>query len=112
MSTNTQIQLPQKPSLTTLKLLTRAKPLLEHALSHASSPSGIDPLVAIHGLDNTIEFTLRIIADHIDFEKITGKSFPDSELSQMAGELNRLFRDFASTGLPLRTDRSLQRWRR
>ena len=101
MSTATQKpQFPQKPSLTTLKLLTRAKLLLEHALSHASSPSGIDPLVAIHGLDNAIEFTLRISADHLDFETITGRSFPDSELAQMAGELNRLFMDCASTGLP------------
>ncbi|MFA6500030.1 MAG: helix-hairpin-helix domain-containing protein [Desulfurivibrionaceae bacterium] len=97
---NNLLKLPQKPSLATLKLLTRAKLLLEHALSHASSPSGIDPLVAIHGLDNSIEFTLRIIADHIDFEKITGKTFPESELAQMAGEINRVLRDCASSGLP------------
>ena len=94
------ITLPQTPSDVTLELLTRARGMLEHAVSHSTSTSGIDPLIAIHGLDNAIEYLIRITADALDFEGVTGKAFPASELGQMLGELNQFLTTSCGTPLP------------
>jgi hypothetical protein len=83
-----------------MRLLIRARLFLEHAVSHAASPSEIDPMIAIHGLDNTVEFLIRILATHLDFEAVSGKSFPESELAAMAGELNRFLTEQYRERLP------------
>ena len=61
-----QIRIPKKPDKVTLELLVRARLFLSHAISHSSTNSTIDRMVAIHGLDNTLEFLIRIIIQHLD----------------------------------------------
>ncbi len=97
---NKKLILPITPSLDTLDLLVRAKLLLENALAKASNPSGVDPLIAMLGFDNVIEFLLRIISDHIDYETLTGKNFSETELSQMAGDINKLLKENDLGNLP------------
>lgn len=97
---STQNMLPSPPSPDTLTLLIRSKLLLEHAVGHASAPSGIDPIVAIHGFDNSIEYLVRIVAAHLDFEGNAGKPFPQSSLSEMHGALNKYLQGTYKKALP------------
>ncbi|TDR14626.1 helix-hairpin-helix protein [Marinicella litoralis] len=94
------LRLPITPSHNTLNLLVRAKLLLENALAKASNPSGVDSLIAMLGFDNVIEFSLRIISDHVEYETVTGKIFAETELGQMAGDINRLLKDNDLGNLP------------
>lgn len=81
-------ELPIEPNKVTLELLSRAKLFLDHALSHSSHDSSLDRMVAIHGMDNAIEFLLRIISSHLEYESIENKRLPGS-LTEMAGALNK-----------------------
>ncbi|MEX0772361.1 MAG: helix-hairpin-helix domain-containing protein [Balneolales bacterium] len=90
MSTNKK--LPVKPDKINLELLSRAKLFLDHSHSHATSNSTLDRMVAIHGMDNAIEFLLKIIARHLDFESVQNQQLPD-DLAGMAGVINKFLTD-------------------
>jgi hypothetical protein len=92
--------LPQPPDKIILNLLKRAHSMFSHALLHASSASEIDRMVAIHGLDNSIEYLLRIIVDHLDIEAKAGKNLESVELAQLAGDVNRYLKDTFEVSLP------------
>ncbi|MCP4404620.1 MAG: hypothetical protein GY801_45870 [bacterium] len=101
MSENRKLpSLPQKPDAVILTLLSRSRQFLAHALSHADNKSTIDRMLTIHGLDNSIEYLLRIIMKHLDIEAITGKSIDTAELSSLAGEVNRFLRGNYNFALP------------
>ncbi len=81
------------------RLLLRAKMILSHAVEHGSKSSEFDNSLAILGLDNCIEYTLRIIAIHFELETLTGKSFDIPDLPSLAGEIYKTIKD--STGIKL-----------
>lgn len=90
----------KKPDSLTLELLTRAKMLLEHAISHSSCSTSIDRMIAIHGLDNSIEYLLKIIIKHLDIESITGKNLDTCTLTALAGEINKFLSEHFNIYLP------------
>ncbi len=93
-------KIPSPPSADTLDLLIRAKSLLEHAVSHSSSPTGVDPIIVVHGLDNSIEYLVRIIARHIEYELLTGDSLEKSGLLDIIAKLNKHTKATYSVTLP------------
>lgn len=93
-------KIPFPPSPDTLELLLRARSLLDHAISHSTSPSGIDPIIVVHGLDNSIEYLVRIIARHIDYELITGDSLEKSGLLEIIAKLNKHTKATYAIALP------------
>lgn len=93
-------EIPFPPTADTLTLLIRAKSLLEHAVSHSSSPSGVDPIIVVHGLDNSIEYLVRIIARHIEYELHTGDSLEKSGLLEIITKINKHTKATYSVTLP------------
>lgn len=63
--------------------------MLSHALEHSSQGSEFDNMIAILGLDNTIESIVRTIVFHLDLESVTGKSFDTFELAALAAHVNK-----------------------
>ena len=57
-------------------------------------------MIAVHGLDNTVEYVLRIVARHVDIEAVTGKSIETAELAALAGEVNRFLNERYKFALP------------
>ena len=76
-----------------MKMLIRAYQFLEHAKKHAQSKSDFDIMIAIHNLDNSIEYMLRIIIKHLEIEEKTGKSITSPELSYIIGEIQKFLKD-------------------
>jgi hypothetical protein len=92
--------LPKPPDSVTLTLLTRARQFLTHALSHSHGISSLDRMVTIHGLDSSIENLLRITVRHLDIETAAGKNLDSTELSNLAGEVNRFLKEEHDFVLP------------
>lgn len=92
--------LPSAPDADILGRLVRARQFLEHAKSHAACGTDFDYMIATHGADNAIEFTLKLIADHVRYEEISGSTLPETELAQIAGVLFRFLRDTHRITLP------------
>lgn len=87
------LNLPKKPEGDIMKMLIRANYFLEHAKSHAQSGSDFDIMIAIHNLDNAIEYMLRILIRHLEIEEITGRTIVTCELAQIIGEIEKLLKD-------------------
>lgn len=104
-----KIKLPKQPSQESIQLLLRARLMLGHAQEHASQDSEFDNMIAILGLDNTIEYILRCIASHLDLESITGKSFDIFDLSSLASSINSTLKEIAQSQLPYLGDIKLLR---
>ena len=98
MSDN-NLSLPVPPTEESLRLLLRARLMLSHAMEHAAQKTEFDNMIAILGLDNTIESLLRCIATHLDLETWTGKNFDIIDLASLAGEINKSLEDLAKTHL-------------
>jgi DNA uptake protein ComE-like DNA-binding protein len=96
----TKVRIPKKPDQHTLELLIRAKLLLSHALSHVDGTTAIDKMISILGLDNSIEYMLRILVSHLDIESITGKTLETAELASLAGEINSFLKERTARSLP------------
>lgn len=64
------------------------------------SPTSIDRMIAIHGLDNSIEYLLKIIIKHLDIESITGKNLDTHTLASLAGEVNKFLSEYFNIHLP------------
>ena len=61
-------------------------------------------MIAIHGLDNSVEYLLRILVKHLDMETVSGKNFDTVELAGLAGEVNAFLREHYSIRLPYQAD--------
>ena len=93
------ITLPRSPDEETLKMLIKANHFLEHAKQHAYLDNEFDTMIAIHNLDNAIEYTLRILIIHLDIEEATGKTINTCELAQLVGEIQRYLKDNSTQSL-------------
>jgi hypothetical protein len=109
MDTPVKVYLPKAPDQDCIKLLSRARLLMEHAFSHVDQNSDLDNLIAIHGMDNSIEYILRIIIKHLDIESITKKNLESSELAALAGEINKFLQNNCDGALPYLADIKLIR---
>lgn len=87
------LELPKKPEGDIMQMLIRANQFLEHAKSHAQSGNDFDVMIAIHNLDNAVEYMLRIIIKHLDIEEATGKTISTCELAQIIGDVQKFLRD-------------------
>lgn len=96
--------LPKSPNRATMELLIRTRMLLEHSLSHSAANSPLDRMIAIHGLDNTIEWLVRIVIRHLDIEVITGKNFENRGLVSLVGETNQFLQNHYKSSLPYLSD--------
>ena len=73
MPEESNITCPKAPNEEIMRMLIRANQFLNHAKEHALSNTEFDVMIAIHNLDNAIEYTLRILIRHFDVENLTGK---------------------------------------
>lgn len=87
------IELPLAPSPHTMELLIKAKHFLEHAIMHARKENSFDSMIAIHSLDNSIEYLLRIIIKHLEIEEKTGKTINTSELMVVFSEVDKFLKE-------------------
>lgn len=92
--------MPIAPTEESLQLLLRARLILSHALEHASQKTEFDNMLAILGLDNTVEYILRCIASHLDLETKTGKSFDIIDLASLAATINKTLGELSEIHLP------------
>ena len=83
--------------------------MLTHALEHASQKAEFDNMIAVLGLDNTIEYILRTITSHLDLESLTGRSFDIFDLSSLSAEINKSLKELAGVHLPYLGDIKLLR---
>jgi hypothetical protein len=97
-------KLPVKPDQITLILLTRALAFQAHAISHITLNTPVDRMVAIHGLDNSVEHLLRILLEYFDIESKVNKTLDTLELSGLAGEVNAFLRSYYNFQLPYLSD--------
>jgi hypothetical protein len=104
MKKRTIRKLPARPDQITLNLLTRATAFQRHAVSHITLNSPIDRMVAIHGLDNSVEYLLRIVNEHLDIESRTGRNFDTVDLAGLAAEINSFLRTEFKIQLPYLTE--------
>ncbi|EPY2308020.1 hypothetical protein ACXATD_003743 [Clostridium sporogenes] len=93
------ITLPKHPNEETLKMLIKANHFLEHAKQHAFLDNDFDIMIAIHNLDNAIEYTLRILIRHLEVEEVTGKTINTCELAQLIGEIQRYLKENTNQSL-------------
>lgn len=73
---------------------------MAHAQEHAGNLSEFDNMIAVLGLDNTVEYVLRIVAAHLELETITGKSFDIVDVASLSASINRALIDHAGKRLP------------
>lgn len=92
--------LPKQPDQETFNLLTRAVAFLAHARSHIPLGASVDGMIAVHGLDNSVEYLLRILVQHLDMDSVAGKSFDIVNLAELAGAINSFLKEHHSTQLP------------
>lgn len=103
------IELPKNPDVETMKMLIRARNFLEHATMHASINTEFDRMIAIHNLDNSIEYILRIIIKHLQITEITGKTIDTPDIAQIIGEIEKFLKDHTTVHLSYITEIKLIR---
>jgi hypothetical protein len=75
--------LPKRPDAVITTLLARALLFLTHATQHSRLNSPLDRMVSVHSLDNSVEYLLRIVVQHLDIETATGKTLDTTELAAL-----------------------------
>lgn len=93
MCTNEKIELPVAPSVEIMGLLIKAKHFFMHASQHAQSENPFDTMIAIHSLDNSIEYLLRIVIKHLEIEERLGKTLNTPELMALFGEIDKFLKE-------------------
>lgn len=88
-----KIELPITPNSHIMELLIKAKHFFEHATIHAQTGNSFDSMIAIHSLDNSIEYLLRIIIKHLEIEEKTNKTINSAELAMLFGEVDRFLKE-------------------
>jgi hypothetical protein len=94
------VRIPCQPDEITLNLIKKAEMFKKHAVSHAEYGSEIDCMIAIHNLDNCIEYLLRICIGFLKIETIEERTISVSDISSLAGELNSYLKKQYQTNLP------------
>ncbi|MBO5081860.1 MAG: hypothetical protein J6C06_04560 [Lachnospiraceae bacterium] len=107
--TTDKIELPLTPSPHIMELLIKAKHFLEHAIMHAQTGNSFDTMIAIHSLDNSIEYLLRILIKHLEIEEKTGKAINTPELMGLFSEVDKFLKertllDGKKIGLPFENE--------
>lgn len=97
-------ELPLEPDDALLERLQRSVEFFEHAMSHVSGVTAIERMVAVHSLDNSVEYLLRIVLDAFDIEAKTGKNLDTVELASLASEVNAYFQAEYELRVPYRTE--------
>lgn len=104
-----KVELPLAPTSDIMELLIKAKHFLEHAMIHAQTGNSFDSMIAIHSLDNSIEYLLRILIKHLEIEEKTGKTINTSELMALFSEVDKFLKEFTQLngkgiGLPFENE--------
>lgn len=107
--TTITIELPLTPTPHIMELLIKAKHFLEHAILHAQTGNSFDSMIAIHSLDNSIEYLLRILVKHLEIEEITGRPINTPELMGIFSEVDKFLKENAQlngkkVGLPFENE--------
>ena len=88
-----KVELPLAPTPHIMELLIKAKHFLEHAIIHAQAGNSFDSMIAIHSLDNSIEYLLRILIKHLEIEEKTGKTINTPELMALFSEVDKFLKE-------------------
>ena len=104
-----KIELPLAPTPDIMELLIKAKHFLEHAMIHAQTGNSFDSMIAIHSLDNSIEYLLRILIKHLEIEEKTGKTINTPELMALFSEVDKFLKEYTQLngkgiGLPFENE--------
>ena len=95
MNTDTivKFELPVAPTPHIMELLIKAKHFLEHAIMHAQAENSFDSMIAIHSLDNSIEYLLRILIKHLEIEEKIGRTINTPELMGIFSEVDKFLKE-------------------
>jgi hypothetical protein len=94
------VNIPCQPDEITLNLVKKSEMFKRHAISHAEYGSEIDCMIAIHNLDNCIEYLLRICIDFLKIETVEERVINSSDVPSLAGELNSYLKRYYNMNLP------------
>jgi len=102
-------ELPITPNPHIMELLIKAKHFLEHATLHAQTGNCFDSMIAIHSLDNSIEYLLRILIKHLEIEEKTGTTINTPELMGLFSAVDKFLKEHAQLngkgiGLPFENE--------
>ena len=86
-------ELPVAPNPHIMELLIKAKHFLEHATMHAQTGNSFDSMIAIHSLDNSIEYLLRILIKHLEIEEKTGATINTPELMGLFSAVDKFLKE-------------------
>lgn len=106
------VNCPKTPDEEIMRMLIRANQFLNHAKEHSLSNTEFDVMIAIHNLDNALEYILRILIKHFDIESVAGKSVETPEIDQLIGIISKFFADNGFPALPCVSDVKLIRKQR
>lgn len=90
---NAKIELPLAPTSHIMELLIKAKHFLEHAIMHSQAGNSFDSMIAIHSLDNSIEYLLKILIKHLAIEEKTGKTINTPDLMGIFSEVDKFLKE-------------------
>ena len=101
----TKVELPVSATPEIMELLIKAKHFFEHATLHAQTGNSFDTMIAIHSLDNSIEYLLKIVIKHLEIEEKLSKTINTPELMAIFSEVDRFLKEYTlldgrGTGLP------------
>lgn len=100
-----KVELPVSATPEIMELLIKAKHFFEHATLHAQTGNSFDTMIAIHSLDNSIEYLLRIVIKHLEIEEKLSKTINTPELMAIFSEVDRFLKEYTlldgrGAGLP------------
>ena len=89
----------KKPNALTMEKLIKSKNFFDHAVFHSTQDNEFDNMIAIHNLDNSIEFLLKIIIKHLNITSKKDNQIDSSNLNELITIINNYLKKF-STSLP------------
>lgn len=100
-----KVELPVSATPEIMELLIKAKHFLEHEKLHAQTGNSFDTMIAIHSLDNSIDYLLKIVIKHLEIEEKLSKTINTPELMAIFSEVDRFLKehtllDGRGAGLP------------
>ncbi len=89
-----KIVLPKEVDKEIMEMLIKANYFIENAKKNSFSSNDFDRAIAVHNLDNAIEYILRIIIKHLDIENIKGITINTPELMELFGQINKFLKEY------------------
>lgn len=89
-----KIVLPKKADKEIMEMLIKANYFIENAKKNSFSSNDFDRAIAVHNLDNAIEYILRTIIKHLDIENTKGITINTCELMGLFGEINKFLEEY------------------